>query len=88
MIISKDELYHRLKLTLEKRNDIWRKFIDDLGGIHEATSYFYKQQELMLEYSELISNYVKTKIIDTSNANIKSLTKYICTDTHIQQKKI
>ncbi len=64
LIIPPSKFKVRLADTIERRNAVWKTYINDtLGGIDQAAFHFQAQQEAMLEGHSKLSKYMKTQVI-------------------------
>ena len=70
LCINKKNLKVRLENTIKERNDNWKKYIDDLGGIDVFEDILLKQQGKMIKFNdEVLRKYVKTEVFNTDNIN-------------------
>lgn len=70
LYISKKDLQYRVEETFTKRNDIWRKYVNDNGGISKFIDKLLKEQDSMIDFDKnILSKYVDSEIVDVSNLN-------------------
>ena len=64
LTIPTEKFKERLVSSLEIRNKFWSEYINNkLGGLDKAVIHFQKQQDSMLEGSEILSKYMRTEVI-------------------------
>jgi hypothetical protein len=76
LTIPTDKFKERLASSLDRRNQFWSEYINNkLGGLDKAVLHFQKQQDSMLEGSELLSKYMKTEVISVDDVESDFYTK-------------
>lgn len=70
LYIDKENLKTRLENTIKERNDNWKKYINDLGGINVFTDMLLEQQDKMIRFNDdVLKKYVKTEVFNINNIN-------------------
>lgn len=68
LYISETDLKIRLQHSLQERNQAWKEYVENIGGISNMTKTLLKQQDCMVEFSnKILSKYLNTQIIDIKN---------------------
>ncbi len=70
LYIDKKNLKIRLENTIKERNDSWKKYIDDLGGIDVFADILLEQQDKMIKFNnDILRKYVKTEVFSIDDIN-------------------